>query len=140
MGEDAVLQLRACRFSATEAEGGLPIRGQQPVDADVAAAGRAIVAVLLRGRRSEGRLFGDLARDFWRLAGDIGQEGIQQAQALFGVVITIEIELRVGGVVVALVEGAELGVGELRDDGRIAAGIVVVNRIREERALGRNDR
>ena len=114
--------------------------GQQPVDLDKGAR-RGPVAVgccrpgavgeARRPRRVKGGLDGDGA--VHRGAVERSQVGVHPPQPLRWVVIAIEEETRVGGVVVALVEGAELLIGQVGDDRRVAAAVHAIGVVGEER-------
>ena len=114
--------------------------GQRPVDVDHTLARQVGFAVGAKGdaqlpRAGKGRVQRHHRVD--RIGVERVQHLRQDAQPLFRIVVAVEEDLRVGGVVVCLVERHELLVGELRDHRRVAAGVQPVGVVREEPLAGR---
>ena len=109
---------------------------QQPVDLDEGPRRGpvAVGAVGLAGlaRRVEGRLQSHGAVHRGPL--ERGQIGVHASQPLLRVVVAVEIEQGVGRVVVGLVEGAELLIGQVGDDRRVAAAVHAIGGVGEEGA------
>lgn len=70
-------------------------------------------------RLREGRLLPVRQRDL--LAFEVFEIIIEEAQPLLRVVVAVEVNQRVGWMIVALVESLELLVGQVRDLGRVTA-------------------
>ncbi len=83
--------------------------------------------------RGERRLQSDRAIDRNWL--EFGEAGAHSAQPLLGVVVAIEEDERVRRVIIGLVETLELLVGQVGDDGRVAAGVDAIGDVGESGLL-----
>jgi len=84
-------------------------------------------------RPCETRLQRDGRFDRQRFEG--AEPAVDEPQPLVDRIIAVEEQPGIGGMVQALMERLEGGIGQIRDVPRIAAGIVAVGGIGEERAL-----
>jgi len=89
-----------------------------------------VVAHRSPARRGEARLERDGIVDLDAL--ETGDEGVDQAQALLRVVVPIEPDAGIGGMVVGIVEGLELLIGQVGHDHRVTTGVEAVRPVGQD--------